>query len=144
MTTVPPPTPITTDLTPEWIAAIIDHAADLIHLDGLEVGGYWACALLQRYEPGFPCCVVGALAVACGYLRKEDVEATFVGLDYYDPKKNAWVATAPHPVLAAVMAELGFQEIEHLYDWSDNAWVSQVVEDLRGAAQKIRARGAVA
>jgi hypothetical protein len=47
-------------------------------------------------------------------------------------------------VLAAVMAELGFQEIEHLYDWSDNAWVSQVVEDLRGAAQKIRARGAVA
>ena len=56
-----PDTPITGDLSPAQVADLIDEAATLIESDGLEVGDYWTGALFQPYEPGMPCCTVGAL-----------------------------------------------------------------------------------
>jgi hypothetical protein len=144
MTTVPPPAPIPTDLTPEWIAAIIDHAADLIETDGLEVGSFWADALFGPYEPGSSCDAAGALAVVCGFRRPADVEDGFIGLGSYDPETGITAPDTPHPAFEAAMAALGFREAEDLHNWSDTAGDHAVVERLREAATKIRARGAVA
>lgn len=139
-TTIPPDRPITGDLTPEQTADLIDAAATLIHDNGLEIGDLWPGALLQPYEPGMPCCIAGALAVVCGYRRAEHVEEAFTATSP-DDEDAPWT---PHPVLAAVMAELVFDEPEDLYDWSDTAHDQEVVEALRAAADAIRARGAVA
>ena len=140
MTTIPANTPITRDLTPEQVADAIDQAARLIETDGLEIGGYWADALLRPYEPGMSCCTAGALAVATGYRDVADVEIEFVGIGSYDPDTGVFDDDHPHPVFAAAMAELGFKEVEALYDWSDTAGDREVVDALRDAAAKIRAQ----
>jgi hypothetical protein len=140
-TTVLPDTPITGDLPPERIADLIDQGAQLIATHGLEIGDLWPDALLRPYEPGDPCCTAGALAVVCGFRRAEDVEEMFTATtpdptvpdDIYPP----WT---PHPVFAAVIAELGFTKPEDLYDWSDTATGTEVMEALREAAAKIRAQ----
>lgn len=47
-------------------AALLD-AADLIERDGLHKGDYWPGRATQApYEPGMPCCAMGAIAVASG------------------------------------------------------------------------------
>lgn len=144
-TTVVPDRPITGDLTPERIADLIDQAAQLIERDGLEVGDLWTAATGRwDYEPGDSCCTAGALAVVCGYRRAEQVEEAFTAtgsVNAVDENGQEW---EPHPVFAAVMAEFGFTEVEHLYDWSDRAGDREVVRVLRYAAAAIRARGAVA
>jgi hypothetical protein len=140
-TTIPPATPITEDLPPERIADLIDQAAQLIETDGLEVGDLWPGALFGPYEPGSSCCTAGALAVVCGYRRAEQVEEAFTATSPIDDGEVPW---NPHPVFSAVMAELGFTKPEDLYDWSDSAGAREVVKELRIAAAKIRARGAVA
>jgi hypothetical protein len=139
-TIVLPDTPISGPLTPDRIADLIDQAAQLIEANGLEIGDLWPDALLRPYEPGDSCCTGGALAVVCGYRRAEDVEEAFTASIPTD-EDLPWT---PHPVFAAVMAELECVAPEHLYDWSDNSGQDSVVEALRGAAAAIRARGAVA
>lgn len=143
-TIVTPDKPITGDLTPEQIADLIDQAATLIYNEGLMVGELWASSL-EPYEPGKQCCTVGALAVVSGFRDADDVEEVFTGnVPRFDPEVGADVALDPHPVFAAVMAELGFKQPEDLYDWSDSEQDRIVVEELRAAAAAIRARGAVA
>jgi hypothetical protein len=139
-TTVLPASPITSDLSPARIADLIDAAATLIEADGLEVGSYWAEALLRPYEPGMACCTAGALASVSGYRDVLDVEAGFVGLGHYDAETNTYAEVPAHPVFAAAMAELGFTAVEDLYNWSDAAGDVEVVEALRDAAAKIRAQ----
>jgi hypothetical protein len=142
VTTVPPPAPITTDLTPDQIADLIDQAAQLIETDGLEIGDLWTADTGRwDYEPGDSCCTAGALAVVCGYRRADQVEEAFtatssVGAVDEDGQECLW---EPHPVFAAVMAEFGFAEVEDLYDWSDKAGDREVVGALREAAANIRA-----
>lgn len=133
----------TTVIPDSQIADLIDQAAQLIHDDGLEIGGYWTDALLRPYEPGMPCCTAGALAAVCGYRETPAVETEFCGIGLYDPDTGVTGADDPHPVLAAVMVELGFKCIEDLYDWSDEGDTREVVEELREVAASIRARGAV-
>lgn len=131
----------TTVIPDSQIADLIDQAAQLIHDDGLEIGGYWTDALLRPYEPGMPCCTAGALAAVCGYRETPAVETEFCGIGLYDPDTGLFDDDHPHPVFAALLAELGFRLIEDLYDWSDKAGDREVVEALREAAAEIRARG---
>jgi hypothetical protein len=144
MHTIPTHTPITRDLSPDQIADLIDQAAQLIERDGLEIGGYWPDSLLRPYEPGDSCCTAGALAAVAGYHEVVTVEDTFVGIGHYDTETGETEPDHPHPVFAAAMSALGFRRVEDLYDWSDNAGGREVVAELRDAAAKIRARGAVA
>jgi hypothetical protein len=137
-------TPITGDLSPAQVADLIDEAATLIESDGLEVGDYWAGALFQPYEPGMPCCTVGALAAVSGYRDGIDAEKAFVGVSDYDPQTGVTEPDHPHLVMTAVMKALGFREAEDLYDWSDDAGDQEVVARLRYAAAKIRAQEGVA
>lgn len=139
-----PDTPITGDLSPAQVADLIDQAATLIESDGLEVGDYWTWALVQPYEPGMPCCTVGALAAVSGYRDGMDAEKAFVGVSDYDPETGATEPDHPHLVMATVMKVLGFREAEDLYDWSDNAGNQEVVARLRDAAAQIRAQAGVA
>jgi len=144
MATIPPDTPITGDLSPAQVANLIDQAATLIETDGLEVGDYWTRALFQPYEPGMPCCTVGALAAVSGYRDGIDAEKAFVGVSDYDPQTGVTEPDHPHLVMAAVMKALGFREAEDLYDWSDDAGDQEVVARLRYAAAQIRAQAGVA
>jgi hypothetical protein len=140
MATIPPDKPITGDLSPAQVADLIDQAATLIETDGLEVGDYWARALFQPYEPGMPCCTVGALAAVSGYRDGIDAEKAFVGIGDYDPETGVTEPDHPHLVMATAMKALGFREAEDLYDWSDNAGDREVVAELRYAAAQIRAQ----
>jgi hypothetical protein len=143
-TTIHPDTPITEGLTPERIADLIDQAAQLIYENGLEIGDLWTDAIHFPYEPGASCCTAGALAAACGYRDAIDVETAFVGIGYYDVTTDAYVELVAHPVFAAVMAELDFEQVEDLYNWSDTATDTEVVGALRDAATAIRARAQAA
>src|SRR4051812_8875625 len=62
------------DWPPERIADAHERAAELIEQDGLENGDMWADGLVLMYRPGISCCLVGALAVACGFRHVIDVE----------------------------------------------------------------------
>jgi hypothetical protein len=139
-----PDKPITGDLSPVQVADLIDLAATLIESDGLEVGDYWTGALFQPYEPGMPCCTVGALAAVSGYRDGIDAEKAFVGVSDYDPETGVAEPDHPHLVMATVMEALGFREAEDLYDWSDDAGDREVVARLRDAAAQIRAQAGVA
>jgi hypothetical protein len=143
-TTILPEAPISGDLSPERIADLVNQAATLIETDGLEVGGYWTEALLRPYEPGDRCCTVGALSVVCGYRQPGTVEDDFLGLSTFNVETRSFTAGSPHPVFTAAAAALGFRRVEDLYDWSDKAGDAEVVEALREAAAKIRARGGAA
>ncbi|MFC5236043.1 DUF6197 family protein [Pseudonocardia zijingensis] len=138
-----PDTPITKDLSPAQVADLIDQAAALIESDGLEVGDYWTWALFQPYEPGIPCCTVGALAAVSGYRDGMDAEKTFVGVSSYNPETGVTEPDRPHLVMATVMKVLEFREAEDLYDWSDNAGNQEVVARLRYAAAQVRAQAGV-
>ncbi|WP_433296519.1 DUF6197 family protein [Pseudonocardia sp. CA-142604] len=140
MATIQPDTPIIGDLSPAQVADLIDQAATLIETDGLEVGDYWTKALFQPYEPGMPCCTVGALAAVSGYRDGIDAEKAFVGVGDYDPATGVTEPDSPHLVMVAAMKALGFREAEDLYDWSDNAGDREVVAELRNAAAQIRAQ----
>jgi hypothetical protein len=140
MATILPDTSITGDLSPAQVADLIDQAATLIETDGLEVGDFWPRALFQPYEPGMPCCTVGALAAVSGYRYGIDAEKAFVGASEYDPETDATEPDHPHLVMATAMKALGFREAEDLYDWSDNAGDREVVAELRYAAAQIRAQ----
>jgi hypothetical protein len=131
---------ITGDLSPAQVADLIDQAATLIETDGLEVGDYWTKALFQPYEPGLPCCTVGALAAVSGYRDGIAAEKAFVGVGDYDPEIGVAEPDHPHLVMATVMKALGFREAEDLYDWSDKAGGREVVAALRYAAAQIRAQ----
>jgi hypothetical protein len=139
-----PDKPITGDLSPAQVADLIDQAATLIESDGLEVGDYWTGALFQPYEPGMPCCTVGALAAVSGYRDGIDAEKAFVGVSDYDPETGVAEPDHPHLVMTTVMKALGFREAEDLYDWSDDAGDREVVARLRRAAAQIRAQAGVA
>ena len=140
MATILPDTSITGDLSPAQVADLIDQAATLIETDGLEVGDFWPRALIQPYEPGMPCCTVGALAAVSGYRDGIDAEKAFVGVSDYDPETGVTEPDHPHLVMATAMKALGFREAEDLYDWSDNAGDREVVAELRHAAAQIRAQ----
>jgi hypothetical protein len=140
MATIPPDMPITGDLSPAQVANLIDQAATLIETDGLEVGDYWTRALFQPYEPGMPCCTVGALAAVSGYRDGIDAEKAFVGIGDYDPDTGVSEPDQPHLVMATAMKVLGFREAEDLYNWSDTAGDREVVAELRYAAAQIRAQ----
>jgi hypothetical protein len=131
-------TPISGDLSPAQVADLIDQAATLIETDGLEVGDYWTRALFQPYEPGTPCCTVGALAVVSGYRDGIGAEKAFVGVSDYDPKTGVTEPDHPHLVIATAMKALGFREAEDVYEWSDHAGDREVVAELRFAAAQIR------
>lgn len=137
-------TPISGDLSPEQVADLIDRAATIIETDGLEVGDFWAGAVFRPYEPGLPCCTVGALAAVAGYRDGVEAEKAFVGVSDYDPETGAAEPDRPHPVMATVMRALGFREAEDLYEWSDNAGDEEVVARLRSAAAAIRAHACAA
>jgi hypothetical protein len=140
MATILSDTPISGDLSPAQVADLIDEAATLIETDGLEVGDYWTRALFQPYEPGMPCCTVGALAVVSGYRDGIGAEKAFVGVGDYDPEIGVIEPDQPHLVMSTAMKALGFREAEDLYDWSDNADDREVVAELRFAAAQIRAQ----
>jgi hypothetical protein len=141
MATTLPVTPITGDLSPAQVADLIDQAATLIETDGLEVGDFWIEAPFQPYEPGMPCCTVGALAAVSGYRDGIDADKSFVvGVGDYDPETGVTEPDHPHIVMATAMKALGFREAEDLYDWSDDAGDREVVAELRYAAAQIRAQ----
>jgi hypothetical protein len=121
------------------IADRVDLAAALIERDGLEHGDLWDTGLLLDYRDGVACSADGALAVVCGYRNARQAEAEFFGTDvlYLDADQ---VPSAPHPVLAAVMAEMCCVRVEELFDWSDSARPDQVVARLRQVAAAFRLR----
>jgi len=130
------------DWPPERIADAHERAAELIEQDGLENGDMWADGLVLMYRPGISCCLVGALAVACGFRHVIDVEQNFTGADFYDAQHHVDTRNPVHPVLAATLHYLGYTMAEQLMDWSDEHSDHEVAEQLRIIATELRRAGA--
>jgi hypothetical protein len=108
-------------------AAIFRRAADVIDRDGLHQGSYWADAeafSLRRIE-STACCVVGAIAVARGIRRFQDLSG---GKMLSDPAVQAF---ARHLELDAPV---------DLFGWNDDPLRTKqiVVDTLREAADSAR------
>lgn len=137
-TTLPAPAAEAEQMSPADMARRVDQAADMIERDGLHTGGYFEGAWILSYAPGLRCCTVGALAVTCDITSGLAIDFDFCGCPRWDLTHNRYVEVDLHPLLAAVLRELGLHNIEQVFDWSDSSSQSTVVQALRGVACRLR------
>lgn len=138
------PTPVD-DLTPDAIADILERAATVIEAEGLCVGDYWPIDFSRNdrentWEPGRSCCSAAAIGVAAGYRNGREIGDTVVGFarfDGFEPPPVP-ISTNPHPALRALLKHLGLLTAEELFEWSDEAGQTKVVETLRECATALR------
>lgn len=140
MTLSLPVVPIPDDqLDARAIADILDRAAQLIEVNGLEQGEVWTCSLFATtWTEGRSCCTVGALGVAAGYRDVVDVEGVMLGMPHYDLDTGTNVWEVPHPAVTALAQHLRLDDQVAVMDWSDNANDSVVVRELRTCAAGLR------
>lgn len=121
--------------TTDELVEILRQAAATIERDGLHRAGYWYGDLLLDYAPGVPVDAIGALAVATGLTRTEDVEIGFLGLTRYDPRRHTHVGGGePHPAVRVLREHLRLRSVEGVFAWSDSSSAAQVATEMRTAA----------
>lgn len=148
--TVPAPSPDTAqaelDFTdPGVVASYLELAAARIKAFGKANGDWWHVTdpatgfplTLGDYQDGRPTCTVGAIAVQLGYRTNKQVLVGVCGLSAED---NDADRRPPHPVVAALMRELGYAEVENVFAWSDGRRDDQIVDQLRAIASELRTR----
>jgi hypothetical protein len=132
----------TPDFTlPPVQAHYIELAADYIERHGKFDRGYWPLNRDEHgiwlgqddFEPGMPCCTVGAIAVQLGIENQADVDKNVLGMDPFKGLQE------PHPVLVALQQGMHGATVEDIFAWSDSARDDQVVARLRQVAAQLRA-----
>lgn len=142
----------TLDFTdPNVIASHLELAAAHIKAFGKVAGEWWNVidaatglpGLLMDYQDGRPTDVLGAIALQLGYRSNIEVFGIVCGLDdEYLPVEVPieHERRDPHPVVGALMRELGYAKVESLFAWSDAMRDDQVVDRLREVATVLRER----
>jgi hypothetical protein len=113
-------------------AVILRRAAARIERDGLHTRQYWPQAHMQRYQPGMPTDVVGAIAVTLGHTAHIAVEWEVIPPVLGDLAGDRRC----HPAVIALMGHTR-TDLPGLFDWSDTSGRDGVVAGLRECAAKV-------